>query len=246
MTLEGAESDAEALKQTLRRKGYLTHQVVNNDFDRSTALSKISEFLQRSYPGDVRIIVFTGHAYIRPTQPGRPAIVPPRCPDENSAISSEQWEQTVRKNAEPGVIVLSIFASCHAGAFMPQDHSLSQLDKELLFTQPPGSNLREPIFLTFASSAVGESSFESEVAGEFPCTAARKADHFLHALHLTASSPLVRNWGCFLSTLEQNFRRTREQRFSINGIAESPQTPRLTYSNLPVSAAPLHDFPLQI
>ncbi|KAG8785835.1 hypothetical protein FRC12_017128 [Ceratobasidium sp. 428] len=231
MTLEGAENDAEALKTTLRRQGYLTHDIINNELDRSTVLRKISNFLAFSYPGDIRIIVFTGHAYTQSTQP---MIVPPCCPTKESAISPELWEQTVRDNARAGVIVLSIFANCYAGGFMQQDHLLSQLDNQLPFTQPPNLDTREPIFLTFASSLLEECSFESPVAGWHTHDAIRVADHFLHALNLTASSPLVNNWGAFIAALENNFRRTRERCFTDpDDIIKNPQTPKLTYSCLP-------------
>ncbi|KAG8714944.1 hypothetical protein FRC09_017075, partial [Ceratobasidium sp. 395] len=233
MTLEGAESDAEALKTTLRRKGYLTHDIINNDLDPSTVLGKISDFLTFSYAGDIRIIVFTGHAYTQFTQPCQPSIVPPRCRNKESAISPELWEKTVRDNARAGVVVLSIFANCYASAFMPQDHVLSQLDNQLPFTGPPNPHTREPVFLTFASSSLHECSFESRVEGQHARNAIRVADHFLHALNLTASSPLVNSWGTFVTALENNFKRTREQCFSPREIIEKPQTPKLTYSNLP-------------
>ncbi|KAF8597343.1 hypothetical protein BDV93DRAFT_562379 [Ceratobasidium sp. AG-I] len=235
ITLEGAVSDKNIIKDTFAQRGYSGHSMVNDTFDQEAALDEVSRFLSTAHCGDVRAIVFTGHAISAVHDPG-PALVPPNCPARELAIPAHVWEQTILNSAEAGVVVLSIFASCFSGGFMQQPINMQNLDvipDDAPGTYPPAG----PILITFSSTSPNQLSYESSIEDKDPW---RVADHFLHALSRTAQSPLVNDWASFVSTLESEFQAARDIGSSFDPDrtleewqADSPQTPMLTASSLP-------------
>lgn len=237
ITLEGAVTDKNILKDAFAKRGYSTSSMVNNSFDKKAALAEVSSFLSTARCGDVRAIVFTGHA-ISTLDDSGPALVPPICAARELAIHAQEWEQTIRASAKPGVIVLSIFASCFSGGFMQQPINMQNLD-DLPLTIPPTCLQDGPILVTFSSTAPNLLSYESSIERTEPW---RVADHFLHALSLTAQSPVVNDWATFMSVLEANFQEARDvggsfepERTTEQWQSDGPQTPMLTASSLPVS-----------
>ncbi|KAG9125270.1 hypothetical protein FRC07_008313 [Ceratobasidium sp. 392] len=237
ITLESPTSDKERLRFSFGQRGYSVHSMVNDTFDRDAALERVSSFLSTARCRDVRAIVFTGHA-VR-AEGSSPALIPPNCPDRDQAIPAELWERTIRESTQPGVIVLSVFASCFSGGFMQQPIDLQNLNTEISNTSSVlTSNLSPgPILVTFTSSSEMQRSYESSIENHDPW---RVADHFLHALDMTARRPNVRDWRSFISAMQEDFQRAREigaAAFEEAGAGEawlrdSPQTPSFTASDV--------------
>ncbi|KAG8687602.1 hypothetical protein FRC08_011887 [Ceratobasidium sp. 394] len=234
-SLESPSKDKEMLKDTFKARGYSVWSMVNNTFDREDALTRVSEFLSTARRGDVRAIVFTGHAE-RPSSNDRTMLIPPNCPKKELAIPADVWERTIRENAKPGVIVLSIFASCFSGDLMHQKINLRDFDSASGTNGVSNIN-PEPILVTFSSSTKEQRSYESSVELEEPCPV---SDHFLHALNLTAQSPDVKDWQSFIRVLESHFEKAREVAAIIvdelnpkRWIEDSPQTPMYSASSVP-------------
>ncbi|KAG9093700.1 hypothetical protein FRC06_011407 [Ceratobasidium sp. 370] len=204
-SLRGAHFDAKSLKSAFRKRAYSVQTLVGNKFDRGTVLEKVTSFLRSAKkPGDVRAIIFTGHAY-RMHQ-GTLALVPPLCRGEGDLIPADLWEKTVRENTQPGVIVLSIFASCMSGGLMRQRVAL----KDVSSSPPPDGkvSLNTPIFVTFASSEEHQLSYESTI-GLNEDGSDRPGDHFLRALTLAARERNVTDWQSFIGTIQRKFDELR-------------------------------------
>ncbi|KAG9098762.1 hypothetical protein FS749_003003 [Ceratobasidium sp. UAMH 11750] len=235
ITLESPSSDKQQLRESFQLRGYSVHSMVNNHFDRDEALARVSSFLSTANCRDVRAIVFTGHA-ARTDGQDRPALVPPNCPDAELAIPADLWESTIRKNTQPGVIVLSIFASCFSGDFMKQEIDLKDLNQDTSNTVLDSASNPGPILVTFTSAAPDQLSYESSIETDRPW---RVSDHFLYALDMTARSPDVRDWQGFINTMESHFRRAREVGASFDSTRtpeewqrDSPQDPSYRASNV--------------
>ncbi|KAG9088679.1 hypothetical protein FRC06_001928 [Ceratobasidium sp. 370] len=181
ITLESPSSDKEQLGESFRPRGYSVHSMVNNYFDRNEALVRVSSFLSTARCRDVRAIMFMGHAAGVNGQ-GRPALVPPNYPDPEMAIPAELWESTIRENTQPGVIVLSIFASCFSEDFMQQEIDLKVLNQSTSDTTPSSTSTPGPILLTSTLAAPDQLSCESPVETEHPWGVANR---FLDAFGLT-------------------------------------------------------------
>lgn len=210
--------------------------MVNDQFDRSEAISQISDFLRTAKPGDVRIVVYTGHACIG-SMDISPSIIPPNCPSSGLTISAQTWEDAVRGNSMAGVIVLSVFACCHAGGFMQQGSPLSGLGKRTSFAPATSLRGREPSFITLSSSTALGTSYES--SGH---NSSGVGDHFLYALNRASRSRRVSGWESFAQTLEAYFMEARRTAFRCGAddnlqrrLDDHPQQPVLTASQLPVS-----------
>ncbi|KAG8692207.1 hypothetical protein FRC09_011389 [Ceratobasidium sp. 395] len=235
ITLESPSSDKGRLRESFGLRGYSVHSLLNDTFDRDEALSRVAEFLSTAKCRDVRAIVFTGHAR-RTEGENDVALIPPNCLDRDQAISAELWENTIRDNTQPGVIVLSIFASCFSGGFMEQGINLKDLNPVRSPNASSSSTSDDPgpILVTFTSSSRDQLSYESSIEAEHPW---RAADHFLYALDMTARYPGVRDWQTFITILEFHFQDARrigasfdETRSPDEWERDSPQTPMYTAS----------------
>lgn len=153
-SLDGTKDDVKSLKSLFRKRAYSVETFVGEEFDKEEVLEKLSEFLRSAQEGDIRAIVFTGHA-LR-TLDDVVAIVPPHCPNKEDVIPAKQWEETVKLNTKPGVVVLSIFASCQSGELMPQKINLKPLSNISEMDTSASSDV--PIFITLASCGPFESS----------------------------------------------------------------------------------------
>jgi hypothetical protein len=229
--LYGAFNDTGDLRTAFRKRGYSVHTLGERDFDRVQLLREIGNFLASARAGDVRAIIFTGHSVqLGPDQ--IPAIVPPICMTEEDAIPAPLLDETIRTCASAGVIVLSIFATCMSGGFMQQSVKLTDFNQAMATHNIRSSN--NPIFITFSSSEISESSYESAVLPHDP----EIHDHFLWALASTAKNREVTDWGSFVKTLETTFNfartvgsvwgETEAGKPALQWLLENSQTPYFT------------------
>ncbi|KAG8716384.1 hypothetical protein FRC09_015825 [Ceratobasidium sp. 395] len=227
-TLDAALDDKEDLKDTFRQRGYSVYSLVNSYFTRSDVLERIGQFLQDASSGDVRAVVFTGHAV---ECGGRVMLVPPHCSGDQEAISEKDWEDNIQKQAKPGVVVFSILAHC-LGDFMTQELDLQNdiaRQDQLMHSGGIG-----PIFITFSATSKGTSAYESVVA----TNTSRVTDHFIHALIGTLRNNLVHNWESFFRVFKGNFEETRaavSRVYSPGSLGhkwekDNPQHPRFSAS----------------
>ncbi|QRV95974.1 hypothetical protein RhiJN_23992 [Ceratobasidium sp. AG-Ba] len=232
ITLQGPSSDKESLKDSFAQRGFSTHSFVNDEFDRDQALDKLARFLQTARSGDIRAIVFTGHAE-------RGMLIPPNCPTPDMGISSADWERTIRDNAQSGVIVLSVFATCYSGSFMQQPINLRNLNSEPKCSAPDSVvKASGPILITFSSASASQLSYESSVTHH---NLGRVGDHFLFALEQAVRSPHVQTWSGFIDSIEYHFQAAREICAAIAAqegaesseawIESNPQTPAFSASH---------------
>lgn len=201
ITLEGIEEDKEFVKHEFRDRGYSVESMVNDEFTPETVLSRVARFFEDADSGDVRAVVFTGHAWR--LHGGPVLLIPPNCPTRDQAISEPDWQTNIQKHAKPGVIVFSILAHCFSGDFMRQPFDLR--DSHNIPTLEP-SSAPGPVFVTFSSTSGDMRAYESSIEHTTPF---RIADHFLHALVSTMHSPDVQDWDQFFHTFDQKFREVR-------------------------------------
>lgn len=238
-TLMGASHDVRSLKSVFRRSRYDVDSLVENSFDAGTVLERVAKFLGDAEEGDVRAIIFTGHA--RQRTPDAPAaIILPgnEHEDPQGLITADEWEQTVRANTKPGVIVLSIFANCFSGSFMQQHVSVKDLSRPAEpEAEAADATPNAPIFITFASSRENQKTFESVVG--CPCESRdsdwRYGDHFLRAFTLAARNRNFTDWQSFIKVLDNNLAHVREVGAFFAGepnwLEENPQSAMYTSSH---------------
>ncbi|KDN35334.1 hypothetical protein RSAG8_11668, partial [Rhizoctonia solani AG-8 WAC10335] len=247
-TLCGVSHDVKSLTSVFKKRSFVVETLVGDSFDAQTVLNRVKMFLRDGTEGDVRAIIFTGHA-ARTHTDHKVAIVPPAgCrsasdPDEG-LISADAWRAAVNDSTQPGVIVLSIFASCMSGDLMNQPVNLKDLNDPITtgaILPDPQAAAPAPIFITFASSRSDQSTYES-VVGPSPGQDApfRYGDHFLRAFTLAARETCILDWKDFIRSLEEKFSQLRmigafcaahdpDIRDS-NWLETHPQTPVYTFS----------------
>lgn len=232
--LDGTHDDVQSLKSLFRKRAYSVETFVGEEFDKEAVLEKLSDFLRSAQDGDIRAIIFTGHA-LR-TLDNIVAIVPPHCPNKEDVIPAKEWEETVKLNTKPGVIVLSIFASCSSGELMPQKISLKPLSNISEADISTPSDV--PIFITLASCGPYEYSYESVVGLKNDCY--RMGDHFLRALTLAIRESSAKDWQSLIAALDVKFAEIRQVGAicaakaitpSLTWLEDSPQNPVLTSSD---------------
>ncbi|CAE6455941.1 unnamed protein product [Rhizoctonia solani] len=216
-TLHGVSHDVKSLTSIFKKRSFMVETLVGNMFDAQTVLNTVKNFLSDATEGDVRAIVFTGHA-TRTQADGKVAIVPPiGChkpsnPDEG-LISADAWREAVNQSTQPGVIVLSIFASCLSGGLMDQPINIRDLNGPIATeVDPPSSKPSSPapIFITFASSQFDQNTYESIVGhSKDPDSPYRHGDHFLRAFTLAARDSRALDWEGFIRVLEEKFSQLR-------------------------------------
>ncbi|KAF8597340.1 hypothetical protein BDV93DRAFT_527449, partial [Ceratobasidium sp. AG-I] len=214
ITLDGIQDDKEYVKHEFKGRGYSVESMVNDDFTRDTVLNRVARFHQDAQSGDVRAVVFTGHAWRH--EGGPVMLIPPNCPTWDQAISEPEWEANIREHTRSGVIVFSILAHCFSGDFMRQQFDLR--DAHNIPTLEPSAT-PGPVFVTFSSTSGNLRAYESSIEHTTPF---RIADHFLYALVSTMHSSEVQDWDQFFPLFEQKF---REVRAIASRIAEDGEGP---------------------
>ncbi|KAJ1303068.1 hypothetical protein OPQ81_011269 [Rhizoctonia solani] len=255
-TLCGVSHDVKSLTSVFKKRSFIVETLVGDTFDAQTVLIRVKKFLSDATEGDVRAIIFTGHA-ARTQADQKVAIVPPaghgstNNPDEG-LISADAWRAAVNESTQPGVIVLSIFASCMSGDLMNQPVNIKDLNGPLSTgaTLPdPQAPASAPIFITFASSQSDQSTYESVVGpspGQDPPF--RHGDHFLRAFTLAARDSRVLDWKGFIQALEERFSELRRigaycaahdpdpEGRDLNWLETHPQDPVYSSSRLNLPA----------
>ncbi|KAG8771641.1 hypothetical protein FRC12_003484 [Ceratobasidium sp. 428] len=196
--LSGTENDVRDLRSTFQGRGYSVQTMTQEAFSREDVLDRVATFLSTASPGDVRAIVFTGHSHKYGTSP---AMIPPISP--SNTIGADDWNQNIRSYAKPGVIVLSIIATCFSGGFAEQGVRITDFNHAQGVQD--GLSPDVPIYITFSSSGVHETAYESSLGSHEP----QCRDHFLWALAETARDPEVLNWHHFVETLRERFAYAR-------------------------------------
>ncbi|KAG8711016.1 hypothetical protein FRC08_016427 [Ceratobasidium sp. 394] len=223
--LTAIEHDVNDLESTFKARGYDVETMTRGDFDRARVLDEVARFLVPALPGDVRVIVFTGHSIRLDT--GSPAMVLPGTPSDVT-IPAREWNQNIRAHTKPGVIVLSILSTCFAGGFAEQDVRITD------FTLPQEvenvGSFNAPILVTFSSCGSQERSYESPL-GDYEL---QERDHFLWALARTARAPDVHTWQQFVARLKDSFAFARSigslgaPEGPLKWMWDNPQNPVLT------------------
>ncbi|KAG8740053.1 hypothetical protein FRC10_004811 [Ceratobasidium sp. 414] len=201
VTLASPSRDAEDLRDAFRQRGYSAHSLVNSRFTREEVLQRVADFFLDAKSGDVRAVVFTGHAYCEDNGPVM--LIPPQCSGAEEAISEKDWEENIRKHAKPGVVAFSILAHS-LGDFMTQKLDLSQWHDVVQRCHLSSVEV-EPIFVTFSASLGDMLAYESALAAD----SLRVTDHFIHALLSTIHNTEVHDWGSFFRVFEGEFQATR-------------------------------------
>ncbi|CAE6339082.1 unnamed protein product [Rhizoctonia solani] len=233
-TLDGALEDRNRLKTFFKERSYSVQTLFEEGFNRERALARIAQFLADAESGDVRAVVFTGHGYTDSN--GTVSLVPPECSEKSEVITRAEWDQNIRNNSRPGVIVFSIMAHCFSGEVMRQC-----LDSHIWDAPAEASASKdEPIFLTFAAS--DETAYESWVTRDSSLQS-RSCDHFIHALIGAIQSIDVNTgtWNEFFEAFDWHFQRARScaswqdkqcTPITPNWRSSNLQTPRFSASGL--------------
>ncbi|KAG9091789.1 hypothetical protein FS749_016240 [Ceratobasidium sp. UAMH 11750] len=200
-TLYATLEDKEDLKDAFRQRDYSVHSLVNSHFTREDVMQKVAHFFQDARSGDVRAVVFTGHAHREGDGPVM--LIPPQCSGAEEAISEKDWEENIRKHAKPGVVVFSILAHC-LGDFMTQELDLRQWH-DVIRRDQTSSAEAGPIFVTFSATSGGMSAYESALVAN----SSRATDHFIYALLATMHNTGVHDWGSFFRVFEGEFQMAR-------------------------------------
>ncbi|KAH7337274.1 hypothetical protein B0J17DRAFT_719168 [Rhizoctonia solani] len=251
-TLNGVSHDVKSLTSVFKKRSFIVENLLGDWFDAQTILTRVKTFLSDATEGDVRAIVFTGHA-ARTQADHKVAIVPPAgyhgANPDDGLISADAWRATVHESTQPGVVVLSIFASCMSGDLMDQPINLKDLNGPIATSalSDPKSSAPGPIFITFASSRSDQSTYESVVGpSRGQDNPFRYGDHFLRAFTLAARESHISDWKGFIQALEENFSELRRigaicaandpDMQDLNWERSHPQTPIYTSSrfNLPL------------
>ncbi|KAF8693848.1 hypothetical protein RHS03_08301, partial [Rhizoctonia solani] len=261
--LRGLSQDVKSLTSVFNKRSFIVEKLVGDWFNAQDVLDKVKEFLSGAIEGDVRAIVFTGHATCTQAD-GKVAIVPPSgChrtsnPDEG-LISADAWREAVNQSTQPGVIVLSIFASCLSGGLMDQPINIRDLNGPVTTeTALPSSELSSPapIFITFASSQFNQKTYESIVGppkdSKDPndwINQCRYGDHFLRAFTLAARDPRAVDWERFIRVLEEKLSKLRNigaycaekdpEVRNFNWLEDHPQVP--VYGSSKINMPALED-----
>ncbi|KAG8701310.1 hypothetical protein FRC09_005445 [Ceratobasidium sp. 395] len=221
--LSGIESDVRDLRSTFQGRGYSVQTMTQEDFSRVDVLDRVAMFLSTASPGDVRAIVFTGHSHKYDTSA---AMIPPISP--SNTIGADDWNQNIRSHAKPGVIVLSIIATCFSGGFAEQGVRITDFDHAQGVQD--GLSPDVPIYITFSSSGAHEAAYESSLGSHEP----QCRDHFLWALAGTARDSGIRNWHHFVETLRERFGYARVKGAeglrdgTLPWLCQHPQHPEFT------------------
>ncbi|KAG8768581.1 hypothetical protein FRC12_005480 [Ceratobasidium sp. 428] len=164
---------------------------------RQEVLDEVAKLLEDALPGDVRAIVFSGHLVRKGTD--LPTMIIPSV-SSDIIIECQDWNQNIRTKAKPGVIVLSILATCYAGGFVDQGVPVTdfiRLEEVVDF-----ESLNAPILVTFSSSGSQELSYRESAIDGYD---SQDRDHFLWALARTAREPSVQTWQQFVDKLRDAF-----------------------------------------
>ncbi|CAE6447588.1 unnamed protein product [Rhizoctonia solani] len=231
-------NDRDRLRTAFQNRKYSVETMVEEEGNKNEILRRVGNFLASAEGGDIRMIVFTGHA-TRIGNDRKFAIIPWGCSSEDDTITSAEWQSVVLWNAAPGVVVVSVFATCMSGAAMEQSERLTNFDriieKQSLVTALPNG----PIQIILSSSGDAQSSFEYHTPSHRSGSTTWH-DYFLWALAETTQMVDVDSWESFVKTLQTTFNYVRTAGFrnssfqyphDLEWLLNHPQTPRIFVSS---------------
>ncbi|KAG8729840.1 hypothetical protein FRC11_007905 [Ceratobasidium sp. 423] len=202
VSLDGLLGEFERLEATFRELGYSIETVPEEKgFDRKRILNWVAHFVDHAMAGDVRAIVFAGNVHI---DNETLSLIPPECSKASEAITCTEWEQNIRDNARPGVVILSIMVHNRSGEVMKQEFD-RQIWEQPELMKP--IKKEDPIYLTFAA---GDGAvYESWVTR--PPQPVRTGEHFVHALvgAIRSVDAGTGTWSEFFEAFDRHFRRAR-------------------------------------
>ncbi|QRV77255.1 hypothetical protein RhiJN_05270 [Ceratobasidium sp. AG-Ba] len=220
--LKGLQDDVDDLASGFRARGYDIEIMTCREFSREDVLHRMASFLSEAPVGDVRVIVFTGHT--SKDNQGSPCVILPGA-SSMVWISAYEWYENIRAHARPGVIVLSIFATCFSGAFAENIVRIGNFTPVGEVEAP--SRLTTPLIVTLGSSGPHENTYESSL-GQYEL---RVRDHFLWSLAKATRNPKLQTWNEFMVMLQQYFAFARSfgSTTALEGFEEwlrlNPQSP---------------------
>ncbi|KAG9121070.1 hypothetical protein FRC07_003118 [Ceratobasidium sp. 392] len=226
--LSSTSNDVRDLASAFYERGYTVETMVQDNFSKHDILMNVARFLSSALSGDVCAIVFTGHS--TGLGAGTSGIIPPGTPSD--IVAAEEWNRTIRSYAKPGVIVISILATCFAGGFAEQEVQI--VDFSHVQDMSSLRRLNAPVIVNFSSSRSHERSYESTL-GSYD---QESHDHFLWALAKTAANTEIQTWEQFLQRLEEAFifarslGATTATEEPLDWLYEHPQHPSLTTTAL--------------
>ncbi|KAJ1303067.1 hypothetical protein OPQ81_011268 [Rhizoctonia solani] len=235
--LLGIQNDRDRLRKAFQSRKYSVETMVEEDGDKREILRRVGNFLASAEEGDVRVIVFTGHA-VRIGTNRQFAIIPSSASCDNDTISPVEWQNAVLNNAADGVVVISIFTTCMSGAMVEQSVELTNFDRvterQSLVTDSPNG----PIQIILSSSGDTQASFEYHTRSNNASSSWH--DCFLWALAETTQRTDIDNWESFVKTLQTTFTYVRATSFryssfnyphDLEWLLYNPQTPRIFVSS---------------
>ncbi|CAE6493166.1 unnamed protein product [Rhizoctonia solani] len=235
--LHGIRNDRDRLRTAFQNRKYSVETMVEEEGDKREILRRVGNFLASADEGNIRVIVFTGHA-ARIGTDQRFAIIPSGCASDDDTITAAEWQDIVLKNAGAGVVVVSVFATCMSGAVAEQSVKLTDFG-HIIERQSSIPNLPNgPIQIILSSSGDNQSSFEYHTPSGY--SGSSWHDYFLWALAETTQRKDVNNWESFVKTLQAAFNYVRAASFrnssfqyphDLNWLLLNPQTPRIFVSS---------------
>ncbi|CEL56876.1 hypothetical protein RSOLAG1IB_08154 [Rhizoctonia solani AG-1 IB] len=235
--LNGIRNDRDRLRTAFQSRQYSVETMVEDEGNKIQVLRRIREFLASAEAGDIRVIVFTGHA----TKVGdreQFVIIPSGSTSDSDTISSAEWQSTILENASAGVVVVSIFATCMSGAMVSEDGVRLPNFERIAERQSSASIPSDgPIQIILSSSGDSQLSFEFKTP--LDSSAMGWNDYFLWALAETTKRSDVDSWESFVKTLQTSFAYVRTAGFrnssfsypqDLDWLLNHPQTPRIYLS----------------
>ncbi|KDN35333.1 hypothetical protein RSAG8_11667, partial [Rhizoctonia solani AG-8 WAC10335] len=236
--LSGIQNDRDLLRTAFQSRRYSVETMVEEEGDKNEILTRVGNFLASAERGDIRMIVFTGHA-ARVGTDQHFAIIPWGCSSDDETITSAEWQRIILKNAGAGVVVVSVFATCMSGAVAEQSERLTNFDR-IIERQSLAPNLPNgPIQIILSSSGDNQSSFEYHTPSHHSDSTTWH-DYFLWALAETTKRTDVDTWESFVKTLQTTFNYVRAAGFrnssfqypqDLEWLLRHPQTPHISASS---------------
>ncbi|KAG8695747.1 hypothetical protein FRC09_008963, partial [Ceratobasidium sp. 395] len=228
ISLNSASNDARDLAATFGDRGYSVETVVEEAYNREEILNTIAGFLNSAVAGDVRVIIFSGHATRTDGTSSSPAMVLPVA--SANKLHADDWNRNIRAHAKPGVVVLSVIATCYSGGFVERGTRIIDVEH-----MPKAEGIvNDPIYITFSASGPFEVAYESPIDSDDP----EYHCHLLWAVAGTVRDREVKSWDEFIMGLRERFgyarvkglagRGAREGQDGVKWLCDHPQHPEFT------------------
>ncbi|KAG8769564.1 hypothetical protein FRC12_004891 [Ceratobasidium sp. 428] len=226
-SLNSASNDARDLAATFVDRGYSVETIIEEAYNREDVLDTIAGFLGSAVAGDVHVIIFSGHAARTDGTSSSPAMVLPVT--SANKLHADDWNRNIRAHAKPGVIVLSVIATCYSGGFVERGTRIIDIER---IPKAEGV-VNEPIYITFSASGPFEVAYESPIDSDDP----EYHCHLLWAVAGTVRDQEIKSWDEFIMGLRERFSYARVKGLAARGgegqngvkwLCDHPQHPEFT------------------